>query len=615
MESAPAPAGLKAGTSMKRGRNGRLLITAAMLWLASGLHAMTASAAEPVNDVRILIDISGSMKHNDPHNLRAPALRLLTGLLPEGAQAGVWTYGQYVNMLVPNGAVDPAWQARARKAADQINSFGLFTNIEGALKDATRDWTAPDPARRRSLIMLTDGFVDIAKDKALNAAARDRIINTLLPRLRDAKVKIYTIALSDQADHALLRQLSAATDGWSEEAEDADQLQRIFLHLFEKATHPDTLPLQANRVQVDSSIREVTFLVFRDPGGKSTELEDPQGHRFGSGKPPPGVRWHGDTGYDLITITQPQPGTWRVLGPEDADNRVMVVTNLKLRTTQLPNNLSVDDTPYFFVQLLQGDKVIQRKAFLDLVKITLHQQQPGQQWDWQLHDDGQGPDLAAGDGTFSLKLAASQKEGRHELTLRVDGTTFQREQRQVINVYAYPAQATITPDAAVPGHYVLSVIPYAGLIEPDTMTVSAVITDAKGAGKSITLARSGPAEWRAELSDYKDPAGYDAEFTVTGTHAGGKPVHSQLGPFHFTPAGTAVIDKLPQTVPETPEATPAPAPKANPPEPEAQKIDWFTVAWQTLLINAVLIGAGVFAYRRWRKSPGPAVASVEEAQA
>lgn len=602
---------------MKRGSNGQLLITTAvLLWLASGLPAMTASAAEPVNDVRILIDISGSMKHNDPHNLRVPALRLITGLLPEGAQAGVWTYGQYVNMLVPHGAVDPAWQARARKAADQINSFGLFTNIEGALKDATRDWTAPDPARRRSLIMLTDGFVDIAKDKALNAASRDRIVNTLLPRLRDAQVKIYTIALSGEADHALLRQLSAATDGWSEEAEDADRLQRIFLHLFEKATHPDTLPLQANRVQVDGSIREITFLVFRDPGGKPTELEDPKGRRFGSGNVPSGVRWHGDTGYDLITITQPQPGAWQVHGPEDADNRVMVVTNLKLRTTQLPNNLSVDDTPYFFVQLLQGDKVIQRKAFLDLVKVTLHQQQAdGQQWDWHLLDDGRGPDLAAGDGTFSLKLAESLKEGRHELTLRVDGTTFQREQHQVINVYAHPAQAAIIPDAAMPGQYVLSVIPYAGLIEPDSMAVNAVITDAKGTRKSITLARSGPAEWRAELKDYKDPVGYDAEFTVTGNHAGGKPIHSQLGPFHFTPAGTAVIDKLPQADPEAPKVAPAPVPKANPPETKTGKVDWFTVAWQTLLINAVLIGAGVFAYRRWRKPSGPVVASVEEAQA
>jgi len=608
------------GHGMKTGRIGHFLLTAAtLLGLAGGLALTAASAVEPVDDVRILIDISGSMKHNDPHNLRAPALRLLTGLLPRGSRAGVWTYGRYVNMLVPLGAVDPAWQETARRAADQINSLGLFTNIEGAMAEASRDWTTPAPDNRRSLIMLTDGYVDLGKDKAVSEASRQRIINTLLPRLRDAGVKIYTVALSGEADHTLLRQLSAATDGWSEEADDADQLQRIFLHLFEKATHPDTLPLDGNRVQVDDSIREITFLVFRTKA-KPTELVDPAGHRFGSGNAPAGTRWHGDAAYDLVTITKPRPGEWRVLGPEDADDRVMVVTNLKLRTTQLPSNLSVDDSPYFFVQLVQGDSVIQRKEFLDLVKVTLHEQQDGAHRDWTLRDDGKGPDIAAGDGTFSAKLPDAMKEGRHEFTLVVDGTTFQREQHQVINVHAHPAQVSILPDAATPGRYVLSVIPYADLIEPDTMAVSASITDAKGLSRPITLARSGPAEWRADLTDYRDPAGYDAEFTVTGNHPGGKPVNAQLGPFHFTASGTAAVDRLPQSIPTAPAQSSsapalAPPPASTPPRRNGGATDWLAIAWQTVLINAVLIGGGGFAYRRWRRSAEPAVEPLVEEEA
>jgi uncharacterized protein (TIGR03503 family) len=614
---------------MKMAHN-HLLISAAMLLLFGvGLLISPAQAAEPVNDVRILIDISGSMKHNDPHNLRAPALRLLTRLLPKGARAGVWTYGQYVNMLVPHGEVTPAWKDQAERAASQINSFGLFTNIEDAMQRATRDWSAVDGNSQRSLIMLTDGFVDISKDPALNAAARDRIVNKILPRLRDAKVKIYTVALSGEADHSLLRQLSAATDGWSEEAGNADKLQRIFLHLFEKATQPDTLPLAGNHVQVDNSIEEITFLVFRDSQGKPTELVDPQQLRFGMANAPKQVRWHSDTGYDLITITKPQPGDWRIMGPEDVDNRVMVVTNLKLRTTQLPNNLSVDDTPYYLVQLMQGGEVIRRKDFLDLVKITLRQQQQGgEKWEWRLLDDGKGADMAAGDGTFSQKLSESMKEGRHELTLLVDGTTFQREQRQVINIHSLPAQATVTADPSVKGHYVLSVIPYAGMIEPDSMEVTALVKDAKDSAKQIKLTRSGPAEWRAELNDYNDPAGYQVEFTVMGNHVGGKPISAQLGPFQFSLVGTAIIDKLPEhdTV-----QTPAPAetlkpdqnstrPATETPSPQdaapadPKKINWFAVAWQTLLINVILIGAGFFSYKRWRKSSKPTIAPLEEVE-
>ena len=612
---------------MRNGWSIRGLIIAAVMLLAGNgaLPFPAAAAAEPANDVRVLIDISGSMKHNDPHNLRAPALRLLTGLLPRGAHAGVWTYGQYVNMLVPFGEVDPAWKDRARRAAAEINSFGLFTNIEDAMQRATRDWRDPDANSQRSLIMLTDGFVDIAKDPARNAAARERIINKILPRLRDAKVKIYTIALSGEADHALLRQLSAATDGWSEEADNADKLQRIFLHLFEKATQPDTLPLMGNHVQVDKSIEEITFLVFHDAKGKATELVDPQQRLMGMKTAPKGVRWHRDTGYDLITITKPQAGDWRILGPEDVDNRVMVVTNLKVRSTQLPNNLSTEDTPYYFVQLLQKGVVIRRKDFLDLVKVTLRQQQEGgEKWEWRLRDDGQGADMAGGDGTFSQKLSESMKEGRHELTLVVDGTTFQREQRQVINIHSQPAQATVTAVPSAAGHFKLSVIPYAGLIEPDTMTVTATTSDSHDNSDEISLTRSGPAEWSAELNDYNDAAGYQVTFQVTGEHSGGKPVSAQLGPFRFDSAGSVAVVKAPEP---KPEAAPmeAPKPAENPPPAAAEetkptadeagadkKINWFAVAWQTLLINAILIGGGFFAYKRWRRSAKPAVADLAE---
>ena len=598
-----------------------LAAVAVLVFLGQTAVNSAASAAETVADVRVLIDISGSMKHNDPQNLRAPALRLLTGLLPKGARAGVWTYGQYVNMLVPFGEVNSAWEKQAETAASQINSYGLFTNIEDAMQQATHDWRETDDHSQRSLIMLTDGFVDVAKDPTLNAAARDRILNKILPRLQSAKVKIYTIALSGEADHALLRQLAAATDGWTEEADNADTLQRIFLHMFEKATQPDTLPLTGNSVQVDNSIEEITFLVFRDPQGKPTQLVEPNSVQFGANNAPKQVRWHRDTGYDLITITKPQAGEWHILGPVDVDNRVMVVTNLKVRATQLPNNLGIDDVPYYFVQLTQQGNVIRRKDFLDLVHITLRQQQEGgQQWEWKLRDDGKGADNAPGDGTFSYKLNESMKEGRHELTLLVDGTTFQREQRQVINIYSQPAQATVTADPAGGGRYVLSVIPYAGLSEPDSLEATAVVTDGKGVSNEIKLTRAAPAEWRAEVKDLTDPAGYQAEFRISGSRSGGKPVSAQIGPIQFGAAAAAKekpaqkSESAPvkksqteaQSGADAPATDPAPAQDAGAAAEEPPKgslnVNWYLVIGQIILINALLIGGGFFAYKHWWRS-------------
>lgn len=606
---------------MQSRHNPRLFFTAAyLLWFfACPAAGLAATASEAANDVRVLIDISGSMKRNDPNNLRAPALRLLTGLLPNGAHAGVWAYGQQVNMLVPHGTVDAQWKDRAQQAAAKISSNGLFTNIEDALAQASQDWQSADPATQRSLIILTDGLVDISKDPALNTASRNRIVNDILPRLRDAKVKIHTVALSKEADHALLRQLAAASDGWYEQVDNTDNLQRVFLRMFEKATKPDTLPLKDNTVQVDASIDEMTLLVFRETG-KQIELITPGDKTYTAAAPPASVHWHGDTGYDLITLSKPEPGLWRIRGTQDSDNRVMVVTNLKVRATGLPNNLSIDDTPYYFVQLTQDGTVINQKSFLDLVKINLRQQdQQGKQTESPLLDNGQAPDIAAADGTFSYRFGTAPP-GRYELVLLVDGTTFKREQRQVLNIYSQPAAASVSPHPAGGGRYVLTVIPYAGLIDTQTMQVTATLTVPDGTVTETALAQNGPAEWRREVT-VDDHAGRSrAEFTVQGMRPDGKPITKKLEVISFGADGVDVVPEPP--VASAAEAPPAVEPivKSSPVPAEAARsvehIDWFAVAWQTLLINAVLIAAGFFAYQRWRRAQRPpVVVTLKDAQA
>ena len=235
------------------------------------IRQVFATTEEPVSDVRILIDVSGSMKQNDPNNLRAPALRLVIGLLPDESKAGVWTFAKYVNMLVPHREVNEAWRIEAEKQSNNIHSYGLFTNIEQALNKATVDQRMADSKFRRSVILLSDGLVDVSINEEVSKVSRQRILDTLVPRLKKANVAVHTIALADTADHALLRDISLATDGWYEQVDNAEQLQRVFLHLFEKAAQRDTVPLTDNNFKIDDSVSEMTLLVFRRAGSKPTE--------------------------------------------------------------------------------------------------------------------------------------------------------------------------------------------------------------------------------------------------------------------------------------------------------------------------------------------------------
>ena len=176
--------------------------------LLLGLLAIAGPLCAATPDVRILIDVSGSMRQTDPQNLRVPALRLVNELLPAGAEAGNWLFAEKIEVLTPPGKVDEKWKTRTRARLDRIHSRGLFTDIEQAIATATAGWDKADETRERHLILLTDGLVDVSKEADKSVASRARIVGEQMERLKAANVKVHGIALSDQVDTQLMRLLA-----------------------------------------------------------------------------------------------------------------------------------------------------------------------------------------------------------------------------------------------------------------------------------------------------------------------------------------------------------------------------------------------------------------------
>ncbi len=561
------------------------LLLAACLLLAGTPARAADSTAEPADDVRVLIDISGSMKRTDPHNLRRPALRLFTSLLPKGAHAGVWTFGQWTNMLVKHGQVDTSWKNEARTSAGKINSRGLYTNIEDVLRRATWDWKRPHAGHRRSLILLTDGLVDISKNPAENIASRERILDDVLPRLQQAGVTVHTIALSSESDAPLLQQLAAATGGWFETIESADGLERLFLRMFEKVSKADTLPLKDNRVSIDNSIHEATFLVFRKPNAGTTTITAPDGSSFGRQQLPTGVEWFEDERYELITVQNPPPGEWRINADVDPDNRVMVVTDLRVKNTELPNDLSAGRPLLFTMQLEQKGTIIDRPDFLQFVKVTLTQiSATGDEWQWRLRDDGKHADLTANDGVFSTRLGESLIEGEHEFILDVDGITFKRNKHQQIKVYGQPVDAQL--EALGHDRFALVIVPYVSLIDPHSMHVDVEHVLPNGRLEKAKATQVSTAEWRLELDASGSIGEHELTAHIRGQRRDGSPVSVQLGPIHFAAGGDATpherapmrapppeqhekpVHEPPATEHQSPSAHHEAGPAAEKPKPE-----------------------------------------------
>ena len=446
-----------------------ILVSGLSLVMAFSSRGVLAAETEQKPDVRLLIDISGSMKQNDPKNLRIPALQLVTNLMPKGADAGVWAFGRYVNMMVKLSPVDAAWQNKATQTANKINSAGLFTNIGGVLEKASYGWSKPNPGEKRSMILLTDGMVDISKDTSVNAKERARILNEILPKLVKADVAIHTIALSQNADHELLKTLSSQTDGWYQAVDSAEELQKVFLKIFEQSAARDSLPLTDNQFKVDGSIEEMTLLVFKQSADDKTRLIAPDKSVIEEATLDGAIRWFTTDGYDLITVQAPQTGDWQIDANIDPDNRVMVVSNLKLNVSEVPNNLLAGEAIDYQVSLLEEGKLITKPDFLKLVSAQLMQTKQGSTSRMAMFFD-------SGSHQFKQNFFTDSFEGVLNLTLEVKSPTFERTRNHAVNIYGSPLihEVEISNDENQPHKVNLSVRD--DIVKSDTLNINATVT-------------------------------------------------------------------------------------------------------------------------------------------
>ena len=420
-------------------------------------------------DLRVIVDISGSMKKTDPNNLRRPAVRLLAGLIPQGSRAGIWNFGKQVNMTVKIGTVDDAWRDLARQQSKEINSVGLYTNIENAMRKVSFDWKKPDPRYKRNLILLTDGHVDVSQDDKLDKASRKRILKELLPEFEKAKVRIHTIALSDDVDESLLSTLSAYTDGLYKKVSSADDLQKLFLQMLEQSVNLDTLPLKDNRFNVDANINDMTLLVFNKDSSHPTKIVTPGKRTWSQKTHADQVKWFNDDGFDLITIKKPQQGQWKIMAPVDENNRVVVATNLKLRLDKLPGYLMLGDILKINAHLEEDGKSLTDQRLLSKFKFLLKRKVEGSA-------EREYPMTKTEGDAFSyvVQLAPVFKEGNNELIIQAKSPTAQREVRHQFKVYATPAEIKISENH---GKYQVKVTPYANLLRPESIKLHVELSD------------------------------------------------------------------------------------------------------------------------------------------
>jgi len=391
-------------------------------------------------DLRLLIDISGSMKTSDPDNLRAPAMDLMIRLLPEGAKAGVWLFGEEVRELVPHGLVDAQWRARAQVAMSQIDNSGQRTNIPAALAAATYDFDRLDPGFRSSIVLLTDGKVDVAESPMVNAGAARKLLQQLAPQLGATGVPVHTIALSAEADWLFLRALAQTTSGVAEQAESAQQLTGIFLQALEMVAPTARVPLAGSVFAIDDSVREFTVLAFFGDEQDRLQLLDPTGSSYGASATGGSIDWFQNEQFALVTVTSPMAGKWQVNAPDSAGVRVTVISDLELEVDPPPNSIPAGRPSELGVRLTEQGRVLTDPQVLEAFEIVVD----------ILGPDGASRRIAVteeypqpADGEYRVAMPVFELPGRYQLLVQLQARTLQRELPLYLEVVAPPEKATL----------------------------------------------------------------------------------------------------------------------------------------------------------------------------
>ena len=315
--------------------------------------------------------------------------------------------------------------------------------------------------------------------------------------------------LSKNVDYELLYALSGATDGWYERVDDASQLPKVFLRIFENAVVPDALPLKDNRFKVDKSISDVTVLLFRKDKRATTIVISPDGKQMTPEKHPKTVNWQHEQTYDLINIKQPQTGEWNIKADVDPDNRVLIVTNLQLAVDTLATNLLVGDQFDVKARLQEHGKTLAQGDLLNLLQFETSLHTADTEIEKQLMtDDGKTPDVLQKDGVYTAGFKALTKPGQYEVIVRVSGGVIEREYRHSLNVYDTAASIEIKADKS---DFNVIIRPHAGLLRPETVSMQMRLAD----GKIVNLQQIDDSTWSAKI-----PKTYEhqlAQIVLTGT--------------------------------------------------------------------------------------------------
>ena len=413
-------------------------LTCLVFLIAASLVSI-AQAADGGVDAVLVMDSSGSMAKNDPNKLRVPAAKMFMSLLGKQDRIGLISFSDNGYPVLHLTAPGPKTDARILASADRVSSKGVYTNLYAALEKGLvmlEKESQEGQEQEQMLVLMSDGKMDVG-DTDEDWALTQKLQGELLQSARARGIKVYTIAFTEASDVDLMKEMANETGALFKLANTDQDLHEVFSAIFESAKDPDMLPIEGDEFVVDASIEEVTIVASKEREDVRIFLQSPQGKQLSSDDAGDNIKWFMSHHFDMITLSDPEPGTWKLLYT-GGRNRAYIVTNMTLNHNPQNPNLEVGKDMVLEAWLEQEGKLLDKEAVLTNTKFIMEIQDPnGASVRFDLFDRGEYGDRKPADGIYSNTLSY-ENPGAYRLSLIAKGETFQRQKTVHFEVAAAP---------------------------------------------------------------------------------------------------------------------------------------------------------------------------------
>ncbi|UBO75394.1 TIGR03503 family protein [Aeromonas rivuli] len=364
---------------------------------------------------------------------------------------------------------------------------------------------------------------------------------------------------------------------------------------------PSDVPLLDNRFRIDYGIKEVSFIIKRQPGSPSVILVRPDGSKLYAGRvQAPEVGWLALGDQDVITIRHPMAGPWQAIGAVDPSNRVRLLSDVTLDMQPLPQRLYQGEYLKLGARLLIDGNTPDRSYYLTDLGMTARLQgfsTPEQQGEPVFEkalghylDDGKGLDEAPVDGILTAEVLLDAPAGKYRALISTGNQVFVRARGQEVLLYPLPVNYQLRSSGDQQGPELVLQID-GDELDPATVAIKGETTSNTGAHTGFS-AQGSTGDLKVDLAKLTQVGKYRVSAELFATSRSGRELRIALPDKSF--------DIYPALAPVAPaplasEAVPAPAPGFE----EEQGTPWWL--WLTIGLGVLaLLGAGV-GFMLWQK--------------